>query len=330
MHRRLVAIGGLALVMALVVPGPATVRAAAPDLHPRLIATLPSGAYGSFGESLAVSGSNLYVSLTVWSPDEFTPNEGQIWKIGPTGKLARFGPSLAVCLLTGLAFDNLGRLYVGTYSCDAGLEDVQASGVLRINSDGTITRILTVPAGSFPNGLAFHDGDLYVSDFMMGEIWQVPQGEIGLTPSTPWLQSSLLAPQRGTAGVNGIAFWGDTLYAVTYFGSIVQIPVGSDGTAGTPTVLTRDHRLVESDGVAFDSMGRLWVSANTGSVVRVDRTGAISVVVDGSAWLDYPAQPAFGTTARDATTLYVVNGSYYVGTPNVVAFDVGVTGERLP
>jgi sugar lactone lactonase YvrE len=331
MHRRLAGLIGLTFVVVLAIPGAAPVRATPGHESPRLIASLPSGDYGSFAESLAVGpGGSLYTSLTTWSPDEFSPNEGQIWRIGPDGKLRRFGPTLDVCLMTGLAFGDGGRLYAGTYSCD--VDFTLPSGVLEIDARGA-TRVLTLPAGTFPNGLAFHRGELYVSDPLNGTIWRVrPQAKKDLTPTAPWFQDPLLGPDDTTGlGVNGLAFRGNTLYAVNYgTGSVIAIPIRANGSAGTPTVVASDPSLVTADGVAFDVHGRLWVTLNSGGVARIDRDGNVSIVLDDPAWLDYPVQGAFGTTGRDRTTLYVANGSLAVGTPNVVAFDIGVAGERLP
>lgn len=328
MNRRLA--GALALGTALALSSPAASAAGAPGQvpSPRLVAELPSGDYGSFAESLAVWGGSVYASLTTWSPDEVTPNTGQVWKIGPNGRLQAFGPSLTVCLITGLAFDTAGQLYAGTYSCE--LPSAVPSGVLRINADGTYAQVLHMPANTFPNGVAFHRGDLYVSDAFGGGIWKVRPGDPD--PGSPWFSSSLLAPARKVGlGANGLAFWGDTLYAVNYAtGSVIAIPVRADGSAGTPTVVVTDRSLVTADGIAFDVLGRLWITVNDGSLVRLDRDGRITVISSGPAWLDYPTQPAFGTTATTRTTLYVSNGSMNNGTPNVIAFDVDVAGQRLP
>lgn len=331
MHRRLAGALALGMTLALAVPGASATAASRQLPSPRLVAELPTGEYGSFAESLALDADgSLYVSVASWSADEVTANEGQIWRINPNGKIARYGPSLAVCLLTGLAFDDAGRLYVGTYSCEA--DFAIPSGVLRINADGSATQVLTLPAGSFPNGLAFHRGDLYVSDSIGGAIWRVrPRGGTNLRPTTPWLQDALLEPGDEGLGVNGIAFRGDTLTAVNYStGDVISVPVRKNGSPGTPQVVASDPILVQADGVAFDRLGRLWVAVNSGLLARVDPSGDVTVVTDDEAWLDYPAQAAFGRTGRNTTTLYVLNGAFFNGCPNVVALDAGIAGQVLP
>ena len=40
--------------------------------------------------------------------------------------------------------------------------------------------------------------------------------------------------------------------------------------------------------------------------------------------------PAFGTTPATRTTLYISDGAFYKGTPNIMASDVGVRGLPLP
>ena len=97
-----------------------------------------------------------------------------------------------------------------------------------------------------------------------------------------------------------------------------------------------DPALLGSDGIALDAEGGLWIAVNHadmavgGALVRVGRAGRIQVVASDPGWLDYPAQPAFGVTGRDRSTLYVVNGSLNTGNCNVIALEAGVRGQPLP
>ena len=339
MHRRVAAVATAALLLvAFVMPGPATATGGGGGgspgdrtLVPRLVATFTPGELGSFAESMAADRSgNLYASVTDWMPDGAS-NVGQIWMIARTGQLSAFGPPLDAGsgLLTGLAFDGDGQLYVAAATFGENPEP----GVFRVSADGPATRVLSLPDFSFPNGLAFHGGYLYVSD-SNGAIWRSrPRGDASQAPSTPWLEDPVLAPVANL-GVNGIAFLGNSLYAVNAdTGAVIRIPVLRDGAPGAPVVVASDPALVTADGVAFDVEGGLWIAVNHesgGALARVTQDGSVTVVASDPGWLDYPTQPVFGTKGSAKATLYVENGAFFSGAPNVIALDVGVRGQPLP
>jgi hypothetical protein len=113
----------------------------------------------------------------------------------------------------------------------------------------------------------------------------------------------LLAPVTNI-GANGLAFWHRSLYvAVADTGRIVRVPLLGNGRAGTPVVIAHAKMLRTADGIAFD--------------VRADG-------------LNYPTMPAFGTTCQTRTTLFITNGAFHGGTPNLVTLDAGVPGLPLP
>lgn len=341
MQRRLTPFMGALLVLALAAPPAA--QASAPRPHavapptPRVIATFPAdGEFGSFAESLAVArDGSLYASVTVWK--DATSNVGKLYRISPNGRMHQIGPDLRVGILSGLAFGPDGYLYAGEIAF--GPLD-EPAGVLRFGLDGSVSRVVNLPEGTFPNGLAFRGGDLYIADSWSGAIWRAhPRAGHVETLATPWLQDPSLGvvTEGGWEGVNGIAFRGSTLYAVNAdAGTVVRIPLQRNGSAGTPTVFVQaSGELVGADGVAFDTAGGLWVAVNHGdepaggALIRVDSTGHLTVVASDPGWLDYPVQPVFGRGAA-GPWLYVLNGSLNPGTPNLIALKVVVRGAQLP
>ena len=331
-----------AIALAIGMIAPSSVAAAGPatdgstkNLHPRVIATFPTGyEFNSFAESLAVApGGELYATVTIWK--DGTSDVGKLYRIGPGGRMRQVGPDLAVGILSGLAFDDRGYLYAGVIAFGPGDEP---AGVLRFAPDGSVTRAVTLPEGTFPNGLAFHDGALYIADSGFGAIWKAypAMGRIA-TLTEPWIEDPTLAPTGGL-GVNGIAFRGGALYGVNAdTGAVVRIPVNRNGGAGRPSLVVAPNAdMIGADGVAFDVDGGLWVAINHGdetvggALVRVGPYGHPTVVANDPGWLDYPAQPAFGVTQATRTTLYVVNGSLNTGNCNVIALNVGVAGAPLP
>jgi sugar lactone lactonase YvrE len=222
-------------------------------------------------------------------------------------------------LLTGLAFDDRGLLYVA----DATFSDTDLPGVFRVDRKG-LTRVLTLPADSFPNGLAFQDGYLYVSDSALGAIWRAHPYK-GSVLTEPWLQHETLMPGEGGLGANGIASRRGFLYvAVSDAGRIVRIPALRNGKPGAlEEVVPARPELEGVDGIAFDLLGNLWLVTNgpaTGRLEVLTPFGALFVLADQPSWLDYPTQPVFGTTPNTLGSLYIANGSFDNGVPNVIAF----------
>ena len=294
--------------------------AGSPDAQaaPATLPVVTTFAPGDFPESLAVDNSGgLYASLG------FT---GEVVRVTPRGQqqpLAHL--DVGAGLLTGLAFDRSGALYVADATFQAA---PTPPGVFRIGPSGQVARVATLPAGSFPNGLAFHDGNLYISDSSLGAIWRLaPGGEPAL-----WLQHPLLAPKQSKGiGANGLAFRQGNMYiSVADSGTIVRVPVGAGGEAGTPQVAAQANLLRTADGIAFDAHGNLYITVNTNGLVRLAPDGALTELAVKNNGLAYPTMPAFGTTPATRTTLYITNGALDNGTPNIVAFDAGIRGLPLP
>lgn len=273
---------------------------------------------GDFPESLAVDGQgNLYASLGFI---------GEVVKVTPDGQQQEL-TSLPVGagLLTGLAFDRAGNLYVADATFEA---SPTPPGVFQIGAGGGVTRVAALPADSFPNGLAFHDGYLYISDSSLGAIWRLAPGGTAAI----WLQDPLLAPRASTGiGANGVAFWRGSLYvAVADSGMIVRVPLTPGGKAGTPVVVAQAPLLRTADGIAFDVQGNLYITVNDNRLVRLAPDGGLTQLAAKNDGLVYPTMPAFGTTPTTRTTLYITNGALLNGTPDIVAFDAGVRGLPLP
>lgn len=214
-----------------------------------------------FPEGLAVSpDGTLYVSLVTFAPTSeiliLTPKGATVGTIPVSA-----GPG-GLADLVGEAFDASGNLYVADFADALATGSCACNGrVLRISPEGDIA---TVASGlGFPNGLAFDArGNLYITDSFAGTVDRLtPDG----TFST-FVDSDLLRAPAGTSppvGANGILFTRDgrtMLLANTQKGTIVQVPIGADGSAGTPSVLASN--LVGADGIAIDVKGNIYVAVN--------------------------------------------------------------------
>jgi len=275
---------------------------------------------GDFPESLAIDGrGNLYASLGLI---------GEVVKVTSGGHqqpLAHLDIGNAGGLITGLAFDSAGNLYVADATFQA---SPTPPGIFRISARGAVTRVATLPADSFPNGLAFRDGNLYITDSSLGAIWQLMPG----SKAAIWLQDPLLKPETETGiGANGLAFWRDSLFvSVADSGTIVRVPLGAGGKPGTPVVIAQANLLKTADGIAFDVRGNLYIAVNDNRLMRLAPHGALTQLAAQKDGLTYPTMPAFGTTCGTRTTLYLTNGAFNGGTPDIVALDAGVRGLPLP
>ena len=225
---------------------------------PRLVTSWPwADPYGCFAEGLALGrDGNLYASVTTWGDEA---DVGQIVRVAPgEGAKTAVGPSIDTPgLLTGVAFDQLGRLYVA----DATFSATDPPGVFRIDAQKA-TRVLTLPADSFPNGIAFSGGSMYVFDSALGAVWR-SRPDSSATPTTPWFQDARLLPGSGPddhgIGANGIAVRSDGLYvAVSDAGPLARVAIRPKGRAGALRVVAKGDVLRTVDGIAFE-IGRAHV-----------------------------------------------------------------------
>jgi sugar lactone lactonase YvrE len=187
---------------------------------------------------------------------------------------------------------------------------------------------MTLPEIAMPNEVAVDAGSLYVTDSQNGFVWKGSTSRPSM-PVDPWFASDLLAPVSGM-GANGITAGKGALYVSSYDrGLILRIPVGSGQASGSAKVLVEDETLVGADGITLDLKGRLWVAVSgqhdfstwppgitvPPQIAVVSPNGRIASAVTAEGSLDYPTAVVLGQEG----TVYVANGSYFLGTPSVVA-----------
>ena len=334
---------GLAVAGLVVGQGPGVAAApAGPDpggfVDYSVVTQFDPGAGGAaFAESMAPDGrGGMIVSVTTWG----MPNSGQLWRVIADGSRGKFGPEIALgdyAMLTGVDVDDHGRVFVGVFNFavenDVPSPEIPASGVLRV-TDSSAEYVMTLPEISMPNELVEHAGSLYVTDSQNGYVW-TGSAVRPTVPNAPWFASDSLTPVSVPGmGANGITYGKGALYVTSFDrGLILRIPVGQGKSSGAARVVAEDRQLLGADGVRFDRWGRLWVAVcgtyddsdpllwpplmvTPPEVVVVHANGGVSTVATPDDSLDYPTAVAFG----DRGTLYVLNGSYFDGAPNLVAF----------
>lgn len=340
-RRRLSAVLSVVVVCTatLVAGVPAASAGAAPYRHHlgvRVLTTFRPNV--QFAESLA-RGPNgmLYASVTTFGKNA---DRGQIWRIDKHGAKTRFGPALraGAGVLTGVAFDAAGHLYVA----DATFAKSPAPGVFRVDRAGA-TRVLSLPSSTFPNGLAFHAGALYITDSLHGSVWRWdPRHQPApAVQTTAWLTSKKLAPGSGSTGLgpNGIAFRHDSLYVAVADAGLnrAKAPVGRlaavtlrdrTGRHGPVRVLRTSPLLATADGITFARSGALWIVTNGlyskkhkplggERLVRAGRGGKLHAVAQDTPWMNYPTAVVVGRGQHDHPRLFLENGAFEGGTPNI-------------
>jgi len=267
---------------------------------------------GTIGGLMVTADGDLYLALAAGL-------DRGVWRMDRDGQIELVPSSDEIFFANGLAFDDVGTLYV-TESVSRGPTGLGQGGLWRIPRGGVAELCLRdplltgngrlgqpVPIGA--NGIAYYHGSLYITNTEEGTVLRIPL----------WPDGSVGTPELWT--------------------TLAEVP--ESPLAGAPLP-------VAGDGIALDVHGNLYVAVLTRSaVVRIDAQtlaqetlAAFQVVPHGSvpnAPFDFPASLFFGTGAGERTSLFVSNlGLGRVAVPplpwpgpGLVKIDAGVPGRPL-
>jgi hypothetical protein len=263
---------------------------------------------GTILENLAIAPSgNLFATDVV---------NGDVYQVTPAGSstlFAHVGEGLA-----GVAFNTDGTLL------SAGLTTIYS-----FSPSGSASALVSIPGAMELNGMALlAPNTLLVADDMASRIWQV---NTITGASKAWLQNSILGAPAGATvpfGANGIKVYDGSVYVTnTGAGTILRIPIQTDGSAGVPQTMTTNLPL---DDFAFGSDGSIFAAGQGGEITRLFPGGKIELIPTGTLG---DAAVAFGRTPADSNTLYVVNnGGAFLDLPggpeagSIVRLATDVTG----
>lgn len=308
---------GFALVMSLMFSGLAAAPATAGKPIPAADDIInfstgdPAADPATEGIAVGVDGT-IYVSAN-------TGDGGQIWAVAPGATV----PTVVATLIPptgGAGFGVLGLHFDGGDLLAAvnTFANPDLNGVWRVDvATGEASHIPGTEAIALPNDLTTWADKIYVTDSLGGAIWVIDSGGVDV-----WLQDDLLVGLGELVpgvpiGANGIDAFGGKLYVNNLEkGLVLEVRISRKGPKAGPSVYATVSGL--PDGLEVDNRGRPHiVLIDQAQLLRVERDGSATVLVDGVDVLDAPASLAFGQRG-DHRSVYVVNFSIGEGFPDSV------------
>ncbi len=297
---------------------------------PHLVESFDPAA-GELPESITLDGDGtIYLSMG-----------STVRRLAADGTPEVFGTLPINAFALGVKVGPDGCVYNASTSLDP---SVQGAFVWRTCAAGELEQFTVLDPNGGPNDLAFaRDGELYVTDPILGRIYQIdPDG----SPRV-WLDDPLLAGDPDNPalffspqGVNGIAFDKNEKHLFVGnldHGRILKITLDRRGRPHGIEVFAESPLLRGADGIAFDEAHNLYVAVGAqDQFAKVNQHGAVSLIAHGGI-LHGPSSVAFGTACSDEHTLYLADLDFLRAfgfideppQPNLLKFHVAVPGLPL-
>lgn len=283
------------------------------------VATFP---VNTFLENIAVAtDGTLYVT---------SHENGKIVRITPNGEQSDY--ATVTGKVAGIAFAQDGSLIV------SGWDSQGVPTVFRIGIDAPLENrvetLVSLPEALFLNGIVQLSGNRFlIADSYRGAIWELDAAQ---GTAQIWLEHPLLARRTADSqipAVNGMKIFQNRLYVSnTDRMLLLQIPIDAAGNPGEPETWLEQ---VNIDDFAFDAEGNLYGATHIyNSLVRISPTGQVTTLAEAEQGMIGSTAVAFGQTAADRTSLYVVtNGGMFLPPPTgvepaeVVRLDIDLVGN---
>ncbi|MDX6349543.1 MAG: hypothetical protein QOF84_4333 [Streptomyces sp.] len=238
----------------------------------------------------------------------------QIARVTPDGTTTILAtlpaPASGSATVSGIVRAADGTLYV---NYNAG----SLSGVWRIRPGGTPEQFAALPDVKVVNGLALDERNdaLYVTDSSSGTVWKV---SLKGGATSLWASGEALQPATTNSsgfGANGIKVHNGAVWVSnTDKGTLLRIPIGAHGTAGTVT--TKASGVTSFDDFTFVGQDDTVLAAQNfaNSVALINPDGTHQTVLTADDGLSGPT-----SVAVRGKTVYVTSGAYFTRTdPNLL------------
>jgi len=196
-----------------------------------------------------------------------------------------------------------------------GWDEANQPTVFLLDKNHAISKVMAIKGAMFLNGITpLTATQFLIADAFKGCIWLL---DMTSKTTSVWLRDPLLGlsdPKQQTPAVNGLKIHQGVLYASnTQRQLLLRIPI-RQGKAGTPRVFVDKVNL---DDFAIDKQGTLYGCTHFyNSVIRITPAGKITVIAEQPQGAAGCTSLAFGRSATDKHTLYVItNGGMLLPPP---------------
>ncbi|MEZ5407345.1 MAG: SMP-30/gluconolactonase/LRE family protein [Acidimicrobiales bacterium] len=275
----------------------------------------------SYSDEIAVEGIAVGTDGTVYVS---TLTGGEVWRLEAGGghtTLGRYQTGEAFGVLGLYRYDPTHLLVAVSGSPGSACNGVYLLDIAAGPGAGPCSGALVPGTGAMglPNAVTVDSaGRIYATDSAAGAVWRAAGPS---APASVWISDPLLA---GTGelvgaplGANGIDVRGRTVYvAVTEGGRVVAVPIGRNGAAGNPSVVSDDPALAGIDGLVVGPDRQLYAVINQqNTLVRISLGGSVTVLATPDQGLEYPGSLTFGPSGggrghgRPRPAVYLTNMS---------------------
>jgi hypothetical protein len=170
-----------------------------------------------------------------------------------------------------------------------------------------------LPQVGWLNGVALDSahGNLLATDSTNGTVWTISLKD---KSTAIWVQGSSFQPNSSTEkGANGVEVNNGAAYVSnTDKGTLQEVPINSDGSAGTPTTVAQG--ITSIDDFTFDSSGDVIAAENYASQVVLIHAGTAQTVLTSSDGLSNPT-----SVKISGSPVYVTSAAYFTTSdPNLL------------
>lgn len=222
--------------------------------------------------------------------------EGKVLKVSPGGEKELYATIDGK--IAGIAVYHKNQFLV------SGWDKEGKASIFKIDDHRTVTKLLNIDGGMFPNGIIyFHDDKYLVADSFAGCIWQY---DAAINQVTVWLKDELLARSSDKSqfpAANGLKIYKENLYVSnTEKQILVQIPL-SDFKPGIPSLFLDK---VNIDDFTFDGSGDIYAATNVyNGVIKITPEKKITIVADLSSGVAGSTAVVLAKNSTGKKVLYV-------------------------